>query len=80
MECPVFRDVWSGGQDQKQTLLNPPPAHGGASCAGDAFDSQACQQQDCPGKLKKNPPNMKPFYLNKRMSVILYVFQLSMDQ
>ena len=23
---------------------------------------------------------MKPFYLNKRMSVILYVFQLSMDQ
>nr|XP_022329408.1 mucin-like protein [Crassostrea virginica] len=45
-----------GVRTRNRPCSNPPPAHGGASCAGDAFDSQACQQPDCPSKLKKPLP------------------------
>ena len=40
-----------GVRTRDRHCVNPPPAHGGASCVGDAFDSQACQTPDCPGKL-----------------------------
>ena len=39
-----------GVRTRDRHCSNPPPAHGGAACVGDAFDSQACQQPDCPGK------------------------------
>ena len=31
VECPVFRDVWSGSQDQRQTLLQPSSSSRGSS-------------------------------------------------
>nr|XP_022332685.1 coadhesin-like isoform X2 [Crassostrea virginica] len=37
-----------GVRTRDRHCVNPPPAHGGAACVGDAFDSQACQQPDCP--------------------------------
>ena len=41
-----------GVRTRDRHCSNPPPAHRGAACVGDAFDSQACQQPDCPGKLR----------------------------
>nr|XP_022331025.1 coadhesin-like [Crassostrea virginica] len=37
-----------GVRTRDRHCSNPPPAHGGAACVGDAFDSQACLQPDCP--------------------------------
>ncbi|XP_078314256.1 thrombospondin-1-like [Crassostrea virginica] len=38
-----------GVRTRDRHCSNPPPAHGGASCVGDAFNNQVCQQPDCPG-------------------------------
>ncbi|XP_078334076.1 ectin-like [Crassostrea virginica] len=36
-----------GVRTRDRQCANPPPAHGGAACVGDALDSQTCQQPDC---------------------------------
>ena len=38
-----------GIQTRKRTCTNPPPAHGGADCVGEATETQNCQEKDCPG-------------------------------
>ena len=38
-----------GEQTRTRTCTNPAPANGGEDCVGDVSQSQACNQQACPG-------------------------------
>lgn len=41
-----------GTKMRSRTCDNPAPSNGGADCAGDADDTQACNDGACPGNLK----------------------------
>lgn len=42
-----------GGGEQRRTrgCTNPPPANGGRNCIGEQKQTQACNQNACPGEL-----------------------------
>ena len=40
-----------GGFQTRSRVIATPPEFGGAACEGDAFESQACNEQPCPSML-----------------------------
>ena len=39
-----------GTREGTRTCTNPAPSNGGADCAGEITESEACNEEDCPGK------------------------------
>ena len=40
-----------GGGERRRSRLCIPPQHGGKDCDGPSIDTEACNEQPCPGKL-----------------------------
>ena len=51
-ECSA--ECGGGTQSRNRTCTNPAPANGGADCVGDNTETRECNNQECPGKLKKS--------------------------
>ena len=53
-----------GGGTQTRTKLcnNPAPAHGGADCEGEDYETQECNTQECPGSVLLQSYNL-PYFM-----------------
>ena len=47
-ECSV--SCGEGTQTRTRTCTEPAPANGGADCVGEAFQTQPCTLNECPGE------------------------------
>ena len=50
-ECSA--ECGTGTKTRTRTCTNPAPAYGGASCEGEATETQNCNEHECPGKQNK---------------------------